>query len=146
MNDKVAEVSIKLMLHMCVFYALFVHFHGEESAGGGFQAGAIVASVFLVYQLIFDDEDYLIKDWLSNLLLFIGLMFYFGFGVITMFMGGDFLEYSVLQKLGLSVAGSQKVGIFIIEIGVLLVVATGLLKIGYAFKKVFDTTKPDSEL
>lgn len=145
MKDKVAEVSLKLLLHTAVFYALFIHFHGEESAGGGFQAGAIFGSVFLVYQFIFDNEDYLVKDKFSNFLLYIGIMLYFGCGLLTMLMGGNFLEYEVFTKLGLSSAASQKIGIFIVEAGVLLVVAMGLLKIGYAFKRIFDKSKPNLE-
>lgn len=146
MKDKVAEVSLKLLLHTAVLYALFVHFHGEESAGGGFQAGAIIASVFLVYQFIFDSEDYLMPEWLSNLLLYVGMMLYFGFGIVTMLFGGNFLEYEVLTKFGLSSAASQKIGIFIVEAGVLLVVSMGLLKIGYSFAVVFDKTKPNVEI
>jgi multicomponent Na+:H+ antiporter subunit B len=145
MKDKVLEVSLKLLLHTAVLYALFVHFHGEESAGGGFQAGAIFASVFLVYQFIFDNEDYLVKEKLSNLFLYIGIMLYFGCGILTLLMGGNFLEYQVFTKIGLSVATSQKVGIFIVEAGVLLVVAMGLLKIGYSFKRIFDKSKPNLE-
>ena len=145
MKDRIAEVSIKLLLHISVFYALFIHFHGEESAGGGFQAGAILASVFLVYQFIFDEEDYLVKEKLLNRLLFVGIMFYFGFGLITMLFGGNFLDFSILQRFGLSLAVSHKVGIFIIELGVLIVVTAGLLRIGYSFKNIFDkiTTKVD---
>jgi multicomponent Na+:H+ antiporter subunit B len=146
MKDKVAEVSLKLLLHIAVFYALFIHFHGEESAGGGFQAGAIFSSVFLVYQFIFDDEDYLVKESFSNLLLYIGIMLYFGTGIITMFFGGNFLEFAVLQKIGLSLGASQKIGIFVVEAGVLLVVAMGLLKIGYSFKRIFDNTKPNVDI
>ena len=145
MKDKVAEVSLKLMLHSAVLYALFIHFHGEESAGGGFQAGAIFASVFLVYQFIFDNEDYLVKEHFSNFMLFVGIMLYFGCGFLTMILGGNFLEYSVFTKFGFSVSVAQKIGIFIVESGVLIVVAMGLLKIGYAFKKMFDKSKPNLE-
>lgn len=146
MKDKVAEVSIKLLLHISMFYALFIHFHGEESAGGGFQAGAIIASVFLVYQLVFDDADYLVKDKVFDILLFIGIMFYFGFGLLTVLLGGNFLEFSILQKFGLTTSTTQKLGIFTVEAGVLIVVSMGLLKIGYSFKRIFDRTKPDTEL
>ena len=143
MKDKVAEVSLKLLLHTAVLYALFIHFHGEESAGGGFQSGAIFASVFLVYQFIFDNEDYLVKDEFSNNMLFIGMMLYFGCGILTMLLGGNFLEYEVFSKLGISIALAQKIGIFIVEGGVLLVVTMGLLKIGYTFKRIFDKSKPN---
>lgn len=146
MKDKVMEVSIKLLFHISVFYAFFIHFHGEESAGGGFQAGAILASVFLAYQFVFDEEDYLLKDKLFFKLLFMGIAFYFGFGVLNMLFGGNFLEFAVLEKLGFSADVSQKIGIFIIEFGVIIVVTMGLLQIGYSFKKVFDKTKPNTEL
>jgi multicomponent Na+:H+ antiporter subunit B len=142
MKDKVAEVSLKLLLHTAVLYSLFVHFHGEESAGGGFQAGAIFGSVFLVYQFVFDDEDYLISEKLSNIFLFIGIMLYFGYGVLCMLMGGKFLEYnSLINILPLSVSAAAKIGIMIVETGVFIVVSMGMLKMGYAFKRIFDKSK-----
>jgi multicomponent Na+:H+ antiporter subunit B len=146
MRDKVMEVSIKLLFHISVFYALFIHFHGEESAGGGFQAGAILASVFFVYQFVFDEEEYLVTKKLSFRLLFAGIIAYFGFGLITMLAGGNFLEFEILQKFGFSASSSHKIGIFIIEFGVILVVTMGLLQIGYSFKKVFDTAQPNTDL
>ena len=71
-------------------------------------------------------------------------MLYVGCGIINMLFGGNFLEYAVLEKV-FSEATSQKIGIFIVEAGVLLVVWMGLLKIGYSFKKIFDRTKPNIE-
>lgn len=145
MKDKVIEVSLKLLLHTAVLYGLFIHFHGEESAGGGFQAGAIFGSVFLVYQFIFDDEDYLVKEPLANLFLVIGIFLYFGCGILTMLLGGKFLEYNVfVSAFNVSIPFAQKMGIMIVETGVLFVVGAGMLKIGYAFKEIFDRSKPNS--
>lgn len=144
MKDKVVEVSLKLLLHTAVLYGLFIHFHGEESAGGGFQAGAIFSSVFLVYQFIFDDEDYLIKERLSRIFLFIGITLYFGMGIFTMLLGGKFLEYNALGFFHVSSPVSQKIGIIVVETGVLLVVGAALIKVGYAFKRIFDNSKPNT--
>jgi multicomponent Na+:H+ antiporter subunit B len=74
------------------------------------------------------------------------MMLYFGFGIITMLMGGNFLEYEILTKIGFSHVMAQTIGIFTVECGVLFVVSMGLLKIGYAFSKVFDRTKPNVEI
>ena len=133
------EVSIKLLLHISLFYALFAHFHGEESAGGGFQAGAIIASVLFARQMAFGEGGKsLMSDSLLNGFLFLGLMLYFGFGALTVVLGGGFLDFGVFQNFGLSFAASQKLGIFTVEAGVLVVVSAGLLRIGFAFKNIFD--------
>lgn len=142
MKDKVLEVSFKLLLHTSFLYGLFIYFHGEESAGGGFQAGAIFGSIFLVYQFIFDDEDYLMGGKIINYFLFSGILLYFGYGVFTMIIGGKFLEYDILSKMfSISSKLSQTIGIMVVEMGVLLVVAFGMIKMGYSFKRIFDKSR-----
>lgn len=137
MKDRVLEITFKLLLQIAFFYAFLIHFHGEESPGGGFQAGALIGSVFIIYQYIFYNEDFLISQRIIDTLLFTGIMLYCGFGLILL-SGGNFLEFNALTQIGLKVATAQKIGIMIVETGVLLVVSMSMVKIHYALKKLFD--------
>ena len=49
----ILRVVSKLLIPFILVYALYVQFHGEYGPGGGFQAGAIFASGFVLYALIF---------------------------------------------------------------------------------------------
>ena len=49
----VLRVISKLMIPVILLFALYVQFHGDFGPGGGFQAGVIFASAFILYALIF---------------------------------------------------------------------------------------------
>ena len=53
MKDHIVLITIvKLLIPFILLYALYIQFHGEYSPGGGFQAGAIVATAIILYSLL----------------------------------------------------------------------------------------------
>ncbi len=113
-------------------YGLYVQMHGEYSPGGGFQAGVIFASAFILYCLIYGIEK--VKKVISidelRILSVIGVLTYAGVGVATMLMGGNYLDYDFLLDNPVS---GQKLGIIIIELGVGITVFSVMLMIFYIF-------------
>jgi multicomponent Na+:H+ antiporter subunit B len=59
-----------------------------------------------------------------------GVLLYAGVGVVTLLLGGNFLDYNVLSAD--PVAG-QHVGILVIELGVGITVASTMILLFYAF-------------
>ena len=58
MSDQVIlRVATKIMTPMVLLFALYVQFHGDFGAGGGFQAGVIFATGFVLYDLVFGEGD-----------------------------------------------------------------------------------------
>jgi multicomponent Na+:H+ antiporter subunit B len=110
------QAAIALIPYQVVF-ALYVQFHGEISSGGGFQAGAILASSFVLYGLVFGVGN--LQRVISNEMLAsiaaLGVLVYLGVGFAGIMRGGMFLDYGVLAKT--TVMG-QKLGIFLVEWGV----------------------------
>jgi len=49
----VIRVVSKLLIPFIILYGLYVQFHGDFGPGGGFQAGVIFASAFILYGLVF---------------------------------------------------------------------------------------------
>ncbi|HAQ35979.1 MAG TPA: cation:proton antiporter, partial [Alphaproteobacteria bacterium] len=49
----VLRVVSKLLIPIIVIFGFYVHFHGDYSPGGGFQAGVIIAAAVVLYALIF---------------------------------------------------------------------------------------------
>ena len=113
----VLRVIAKLLIPLILIFALYVQFHGDYGPGGGFQAGVIFASGFILYSLIFGVEN--ARSVISfNLLRFVsasGLLLYIGVGIAALISGGNFLDYNVL--LADPVHG-QHLGILVIEFGV----------------------------
>jgi multicomponent Na+:H+ antiporter subunit B len=49
----IIRVVTKLIIPYILLFGLYVQFHGDFGPGGGFQAGVIMASGFILYGLVF---------------------------------------------------------------------------------------------
>ena len=107
-------------------------FHGEYGPGGGFQAGAIIATGIILHALLVGEKNALAAIPGKALvgMMVGGALLYTLVGVAGIFLGGNFLDYSVLSSD--PVAG-QQIGILLIEAGVGITVCGALLAIFHAF-------------
>ncbi len=130
--DVILRVTTKFMLPFIVLFALYVHFHGDYGPGGGFQAGVISAAAFILYALVFGIEatQRVVPQRLLEILMPLGVLIYAAAGFPAMVLGKTFLDYSVLAH---DVKHAHEWGIFIVESGVLITVASTMLAIFYAF-------------
>jgi len=49
----ILKIVTKLLIPLILLFGLYVQFHGDFSAGGGFQAGVIFAAGFILYNIVF---------------------------------------------------------------------------------------------
>ncbi|MDU0353013.1 DUF4040 domain-containing protein [Paraglaciecola aquimarina] len=128
----IPQVVGRLVIPFIVLFGLYVQFHGEYGPGGGFQAGAIIATGVILYALLEGGPAALRAIPRAVLLGMVvgGALLYGGVGVVCMLMGGAFLDYSVLAAD--PVAG-QHLGILLIEAGVGMAVCGALLSIYHTF-------------
>jgi len=128
----VLRVVSKILIPIIILFAFYVQFHGDYGPGGGFQAGVIFASAFILHALVFGlaNTQKVIKSTSLQLGSAIGVLLYAGVGVITMLKGGEFLNYNVLAS---TPAAGQHLGILIIELGVGITVGSVILLIFYYF-------------
>ena len=128
----VLRVISKMLIPFILLFGLYVQFHGDFGPGGGFQAGVIFAAAFILYALVFGDDQarQVIPDKALVLLVPMGLILYAATGFYGLVLGGNFLDYNVLldsQKAG------QHIGIFLVEIGVGITVAAVMISIFRAY-------------
>lgn len=130
--DVVLRVVTKLLLPFILVFGFYVQFHGETGPGGGFQAGVIVGAGVILYAIMFglDQAMRVLSVTAVEKLISLGVLIYLGTGFATMFMGGAFLDYSVLAH---DPVHGQHLGITLIEVGVLVTVAATMIAIFYAF-------------
>ena len=130
-NPVVSEVS-DLLVPAILLFGLYVQFHGDFGPGGGFQAGVIFAVAIILYALIHGLEKTRksIPDNILHVCMALGLLLFAGTGLVSLFLDGEFLNYSVLAKAPLD---GQHLGILLIELGVGITVASVLITLFYAF-------------
>ncbi|WP_291989505.1 Na(+)/H(+) antiporter subunit B [Candidatus Accumulibacter sp. ACC007] len=133
-NDMVLRVVGKLLIPFILMFALYVQFHGDFGPGGGFQAGTIVAAAIIFYAIIYglNTARRVLPDWIVESMIAIGVLLYIGVGFAGLLLGGNFLDYFVLDSD--PVVGQHR-GIFWIELGVAITVCGVLLKIFYLFAR-----------
>ncbi len=130
--DLILRLVAKFVIPLIILFALYVQFHGDFGPGGGFQAGVIFSAAFILYALVFglDAAEKIIPSrWLS-MLAALGVIIYAGVGVVSLPLGGNYLDYSLLG--GNQIAG-QHLGILLVELGVGITVAAAMLILFFSF-------------
>ena len=130
-DQPVLRVVVKFLLPFILLYALYVQMHGDFGAGGGFQAGVIFATGFVLYALVFGEghaRRVLPPPWLQRLAA-LGVLIYGGVGLVSLFGGKAFLDYTVLAH---DPVHGQHLGVLLVELGVGITVFSVVLAIFYA--------------
>ena len=128
----VLRVVSKILIPFILLFGLYVQFHGDFGPGGGFQAGVICAAAFILYGLVFGIERarQVAPDGAVEILVATGVLIYAGVGIVTLALGGNYLDYSVLAA---EPAKGQHLGILLVEFGVGTTVAAVMVAVFFAF-------------
>lgn len=128
----VLRIVAKLLFAPILLFALYVQFHGDFGPGGGFQAGLIFASAFVLHGLIFDVSSArrFLPDKLLQAGAALGVLLYAGTGIASVLLGGNFLDYDYLAEKPTS---GQHLGIILVEAGVGIAVACVMVMVFRAF-------------
>lgn len=130
---RVLRVVSGLLIPFMLLFGLYVLFHGDYGAGGGFQAGVIFAAGFVLYGLVFgiDKAQRVLPRRVLWALIPSGVALYAGVGSVSMLRGDAFLDYDSLNP-GHPETG-QHVGILLVESGIGLTVAAVMISIFFSF-------------
>ncbi|MBT8438443.1 MAG: DUF4040 domain-containing protein [Gammaproteobacteria bacterium] len=129
-DEIVLKVVVKLLIPLILLYGLYVQFHGDFGAGGGFQAGVIFATGFILYDLAFGEKEVrkvVPAHWLPRLAA-LGVLIYGGVGMISLLNNKPFLDYSALAH---DPVHGQHLGVLLVELGVGITVFSVILLIFY---------------
>lgn len=138
----VLRVVSKLLIPFIVLYALYVQFHGDFGPGGGFQAGVIFATAFILYAVIFGIDmgrKAFPAGWLA-ILMPLGVLIYAGVGYAALFLGGTYLDYDFLKA---DDTAGQHLGILLVEGGVGITVTAVMVAIFFAYAGRTDDIHDD---
>ncbi len=128
-KDQLINVMIRIMLPITLLFGLYIQLHGEISPGGGFQAGAIIATIFMAYAISVGDKAFLNLISLQGIkvIAVTGVSLYLFIGLMGIFKAAEFLNYNMYF--------SQAINIMIIEFGVALTVSATMLLIYFRLRR-----------
>lgn len=131
-ENRILRIVGKFLIPYILLFALYVQFHGDYGPGGGFQAGVIFASAFIVHSLIFGVEctERIAPAGLLRVIAASGVLLYAGTGLASLVGGAAFLDYDALAS---SPRAGQHLGILLVEFGVGLAVASTMMLIYFTF-------------
>jgi len=171
----IIRVVTKLIIPYILLFGLYVQFHGDFGPGGGFQAGVIMASAFILYGLVFGlpAVHEVAPPKVIEKLIALGVLIYAGTGLATTLIGrtahghadhdhahtnsshaevvesvpANFLDYEALNHDVLHgfLPHGQHLGIFLIELGVGITVTAVMIMIFYCFAGRSDLFVQDHE-
>jgi multicomponent Na+:H+ antiporter subunit B len=130
-DSPIVVLGSRLLSPYIMVFGWYVIFHGHYSPGGGFQGGALLAASILLIRVAGGRRisRLQIQEFATTPLAVIGVVIYFATGLVSMAMGGYFLDYEMLPIPGLDPAWLRYYGILIIEIGIGLAVMAILIMI-----------------
>jgi multicomponent Na+:H+ antiporter subunit B len=128
----ILRIVAKLLIPLILLFALYVQFHGDFGPGGGFQAGVIFGAGFILYALIFGVETArkVAQPRIVRVMVAVGVLLYGAVGLVSLLLGGNYLDYSVLAH---DPVHGQHLGILLIELGVGITVAAVMITIFFTF-------------
>lgn len=131
-DNPVPRVIAKIMIPLIILFALYVQLHGDFGPGGGFQAGVIFAAAIILYAIVFGVHAAarVIPSAALKVMMASGVFVFAGVGLVTMALGGAFLDYDVLARDPMV---GQHLGVIVVELGIGITVAAVILSVFLAF-------------
>lgn len=127
-SSQINYIFTRFLAPFLLCFTFYIQLFGEMAPGGGFQAGALLASLAIALNV---SSNYITKYLSTNTLLkfaTIGFLLYFLTGNISLFFGDNFLNY-----YSISSHNGQSIGIMLIELGVGICVSSVMLIIYLEF-------------
>lgn len=112
--------SVRLLVPFVLTFGLYTMFHGTASVGGGFQGGVVVGATIVTLAFAFGPDQ--VGEWLRErdvlAVATTGVVAFALVGVLTVLLGGRFLDFGVLPLTKAFVYGVE-----FVEVGIGVTVA-----------------------
>lgn len=143
-GSPVLDAACRLLVPFIVLFAIYVIVHGHDSPGGGFQGGTIMAAAMILVRLVRGRGTvWGLRRTGALRLACCGVGLYAGIGFMSLFFGGNYLDYGALP-LPFEPPEVRAIGSFGIEVGVAMGV-TGVLLLIFDALTGWEEEEEESE-
>ena len=99
--DIIVTNTVRLLIPVIQIFDFYVLAHGHVSTGGGFQGGVVMGASFIMIALSWDLDTALARFPVERCTVVagLGIILYAGIGLLSMFLGGEFLDYAELANI-----------------------------------------------
>jgi len=117
MNNKILITIARLIFPCIIALGFYIQINGNNAPGGGFQAGVVMASAFILICLVFGSNfmSKILTVYKLKVFAASGVFLYGATGLLCMLFGSEFLNYTAIEN---SFFSKQTLGIALIEWGV----------------------------
>ncbi|MCS7281390.1 MAG: hypothetical protein NZ583_07170 [Desulfobacterota bacterium] len=133
-EDIILKTTARILSPLIQLMGLYVYAHGHISPGGGFQGGCIFAASFILMAIVLGVDEVIkrIKYRLFLVTVGFGAFLYAFLGLISVPIGGEFLNYAYLKKIFMSCeVMARYYAIAVVELGVQITVTGSMFAIFY---------------
>ena len=128
-DSLIIRVASRFMVPFIQLFGLYVVAHGHYSPGGGFQGGVILGASLILIAMAYDMEYVQKLLSIKNMIVLaaVGVLIFAGWGLVPVFLGHNFLDYSAWSILpGVDKIMARSHSMLAVEIGVALTVMCGM--------------------
>ena len=116
--DLIVTNTVRLIVPVIQIFAFYVFAHGHVSPGGGFQGGVAMGASFILIALSWDLKTALARPIERCFTVAaVGIVIYAGIGLLSMALGGEFLDYTSGKVLPVSPEMARYHAMLGVEIG-----------------------------
>lgn len=140
-ESPIIMTTVRVVSPFVLAFGLYLTFHGANTPGGGFQGGVVIGA--MVYLLGFSFGIDRTRAWVGHRTMAYlaagGVLVFGGIGVLTLALGGGFLEYRQLP-----IGDATKWGMEAVEIaGIAAIVAGAVMGLFFLTAAGYDVTEED---
>lgn len=136
-SSKIVNTTVRILFPVIFLFAFYIILHGETSAGGGFQGGAVIGASIIVFTLAFTliestrDIPLPVRVVMESL----AVLTFLAVGFTGIFAGAQFLTY-ILPGLSPGVAETLRSQAFMMSIEIAIGIAVGAIFTSIVFAMI----------
>lgn len=116
----VVRVVCAALSPFILLFGLYIIAHGHYGPGGGFAGGVFVAAAAILPRMTLEQElaYRLAPPWLGPAAGGFGMLLFLIVATVPLALGGDFLDYAVVEVAGVAASRVRYLGILVVEVAV----------------------------